>query len=167
MSRAICLYAGSFDPVTNGHLSIIRRAASRFDRVFVAVMRNPAKQGAFTVGERLAMLAEVCAPYGNVRVLAGEGLTAALAAQLNANVLLRGVRGMQDLESELTVARVNRRLNPGLETIFLPPEEGCEDVSSSLVRELASLGADFSAYVPPQVRDKIVNKYSKGGTGNG
>ena len=167
MSRAICLYAGSFDPVTNGHLSLIRRAASRFDRVFVAVMRNPAKQGAFTVGERLAMLAEVCAPYGNVRVLAGEGLTAALAAQLNANVLLRGVRGMQDLESELTMARVNRRLNPGLETIFLPPEEGCEDVSSSLVRELASLGADFSAYVPPQVRDRIVNKYSKGGTGNG
>ncbi len=167
MSRAICLFAGSFDPVTNGHLSIIRRAASRFDRVFVAVMRNPAKQGAFTVGERLAMLAEVCAPYGNVRVLAGEGLTAALAAQLNANVLLRGVRGMQDLESEMTMARVNRRLNPGLETIFLPPEEGCEDVSSSLVRELASLGADFSAYVPPQVRDRIVNKYSKGGTGNG
>lgn len=167
MSRAICLYAGSFDPVTNGHLSLIRRAASRFDRVFVAVMRNPAKQGAFTVGERLAMLAEVCAPYGNVRVLAGEGLTAALAAQLNANMLLRGVRGMQDLESELTMARVNRRLNPGLETIFLPPEEGCEDVSSSLVRELASLGADFSAYVPPQVRDRIVNKYSKGGSGNG
>ena len=167
MSRAICLFAGSFDPVTNGHLSIIRRAASRFDRVFVAVMRNPAKQGAFTVGERLAMLAEVCAPYGNVRVLAREGLTAALAAQLNANVLLRGVRGMQDLESELTMARVNRRLNPGLETIFLPPEEGCEDVSSSLVRELASLGADFSAYVPPQVRDRIVNKYSKGGSGNG
>ena len=167
MSRAICLFAGSFDPVTNGHLSIIRRAASRFDRVFVAVMCNPAKQGAFTVGERLAMLAEVCAHYGNVRVLAGEGLTAALAAQLNANVLLRGVRGMQDLESELTMARVNRRLNPGLETIFLPPEEGCEDVSSSLVRELASLGADFSAYVPPQVRDRIVNKYSKGGSGNG
>ena len=167
MSRAICLFAGSFDPVTNGHLSLIRRAASRFDMVFVAVMRNPAKQGAFTVGERLAMLAEVCAPYGNVRVLAGEGLTAALAAQLNANVLLRGVRGMQDLESELTMARVNRRLNPGLETIFLLPEEGCEDVSSSLVRELASLGADFSAYVPPQVRDRIVNKYSKGGTGNG
>ena len=167
MSRAICLFAGSFDPVTNGHLSLIRRAASRFDKVFVAVMRNPAKQGAFTVGERLAMLAEVCAPYGNVRVLAGEGLTAALAAQLNANVLLRGVRGMQDLESELTMARVNRSLNPGLETIFLPPEEGCEDVSSSLVRELASLGADFSAYVPPQVRDKIVNKYSKGGSGNG
>ena len=167
MSRAICLFAGSFDPVTNGHLSLIRRAASRFDKVFVAVMRNPAKQGAFTVGERLAMLAEVCAPYGNVRVLAGEGLTAALAAQLNANVLLRGVRGMQDLESELTMARVNRRLNPGLETIFLLPEEGCEDVSSSLVRELASLGADFSVYVPPQVRDRIVNKYSKGGSGNG
>ena len=167
MSRAICLFAGSFDPVTNGHLSLIRRAASRFDKVFVAVMRNPAKQGAFTVGERLAMLAEDCAPYGNVRVLAGEGLTAALAAQLNANVLLRGVRGMQDLESELTMARVNRRLNPGLETIFLPPEEGCEAVSSGLGRELASLGADFSVYVPPQVRDRIVNKYSKGGSGNG
>ena len=72
MSRAICLFAGSFDPVTNGHLSLIRRAASRFDKVFVAVMRNPAKQGAVTVGERLTMLAEVCAPYGDVRVLAED-----------------------------------------------------------------------------------------------
>ena len=167
MNRTICLYAGSFDPVTNGHLSLIRRAAERFDRVFVAVMRNSAKQGAFPVGERLRMLAEVCAPFENVRVLAAEGLTAALAAQLNANVLLRGLRGMQDLEPELMMARVNRRLNPALETLFLPPEEGCESVSSTLVRELASLGADISAFVPPQVRDAIIHHYTKGGTGNG
>ncbi len=163
MSQVICLYAGSFDPVTNGHLGLIRRAAERFDKVFVAVMRNPAKQGAFSVGERLRMLAEVCAPYGNVRVLAAEGLTSALAAQLNATVLLRGLRGLQDLESELSMAKINRKLNPKLETVFFPPEEGCEAVSSSLVRELASLGGNIDEFVPPQVRDAIIKHYKKEG----
>ena len=163
MSQVICLYAGSFDPVTNGHLSLIRRAAGRFDKLFVAVMRNPAKQGAFPVEERLRMLTEVCAPYTNVRVLTADGLTCELAARLNATVLLRGLRGAQDLETELMMARVNRRLNPKLETVFLPPEEGCEAVSSSLVRELASLGADIDEFVPPQVRDAIINHYKKEG----
>ena len=155
----ICLYPGSFDPVTNGHLSLIRRASERFDRVFVAIMKNPAKRETFTVCERLRMLAQVCAPYGNVRVLAAEGLTSALAAQLNADTLLRGLRGAQDLESELSMAWVNRHLNPGLETVFFPPEPGCEDVSSTLVRELASLGADIDAFVPPVVRDAIIQHY--------
>ena len=163
MSQVICLYAGSFDPVTNGHLSLIRRAAGRFDKLFVAVMRNPAKQGAFPVEERLRMLTEVCAPYKNVRVLTADGLTCELAARLNATVLLRGLRGAQDLETELMMARVNRKLNPKLETVFLPPEEGCEAVSSSLVRELASLGADIDEFVPPQVRDAIINHYNKEG----
>ena len=167
MSPVTCLYAGSFDPVTNGHLSLIARASRRFDRVFVAVMRNPAKQGAFTVGQRMAMLAAVCAPYANVRVLAAEGLTSELARQLNAAVLLRGLRGAQDLDSELMMARVNHQLNPALETFFLPPGEGCESVSSSLVRELASLGGDIRPYVPPQVRDTIIQHYSKGGPSNG
>jgi len=168
MRPVICLYPGSFDPVTNGHLSLIRRAAERFDQVFVAVLRNPAKQGAFPVEERLRMLNRVCAPYENVHVLAAEGLTSALAKQLGAAVLLRGLRGAQDLESELMMARVNRRLNPALETVFLGPEEGCESVSSSLVRELASLGGDISAYVPPEVRDTIIQHYQeKGGPSNG
>ncbi len=167
MSPVICLYAGSFDPVTNGHLSLIRRASERFDKVFVAVMRNPAKQGAFPIGERMRMLADVCEPFANVRVLTAEGLTCALAAQLNATVLLRGLRGMQDLDSELTMARVNRRLNPALDTVFFAPEEGCESISSSLVRELASLGADIDSFVPPQVRDHIIKHYAKGGPNNG
>ena len=167
MRPVICLYPGSFDPVTNGHLSLIRRASERFDKVYVAVMRNPAKQGAFPVEERLQMLNEVCAPYENVHVLAAEGLTSALAAKLDATVLLRGLRGAQDLESELMMARVNHRLNPALETVFLGPEEGCETVSSSLVRELASLGGDITAFVPPQVRDAIIHHYTKGGPSNG
>ena len=167
MRPVICLYPGSFDPVTNGHLSLIRRASERFDKVYVAVMRNPAKQGAFPVEERLRMLNEVCAPYENVHVLAAEGLTSALAAKLDATVLLRGLRGAQDLESEFMMARVNHRLNPALETVFLGPEEGCETVSSSLVRELASLGGDIEAFVPPQVRDAIIHHYTKGGPSNG
>ena len=168
MSPVICLYPGSFDPVTNGHLSLIRRASERFGKVYVAVMRNPAKQGAFTVEERLQLLNSVCSPFENVTVLASEGLTSALAARLNATVLLRGLRGAQDLESELMMARVNRRLNPALETVFLGPEEGCESVSSSLVRELAFLGGDIGAFVPPQVRDAIIQHYQdKGGPSNG
>ena len=167
MRPVICLYPGSFDPVTNGHLSLIRRASERFGKVYVAVMRNPAKQGAFPVEERLRMLNEVCVPYENVHVLAAEGLTSALAAKLDATVLLRGLRGAQDLESELMMARVNHRLNPALETVFLGPEEGCEIVSSSLVRELASLGGDIEAFVPPQVRDAIIHHYTKGGPSNG
>ena len=167
MKPVICLYAGSFDPVTNGHLGLIQKASERFDKVFVAVMRNPSKQGTFTIDERMQMLREVCKPFPNVQILTAEGLTSELAAQLNATVLLRGLRGTQDLDSELTMARVNRRLNPALETIFLAPAEGCEDISSSLVRELASLGADIDAFVPPQVRDTIIQHYAKGGQNNG
>ena len=157
-----CLYAGSFDPVTNGHLSLIRRASERFDRVFVAVMKNAAKQGAFPVGERLRMLADVCAPYRNVRVLAADGLTCALARQLGARVLLRGLRGAQDMDNEFAMARINRQLNPDLETVFFPPEPGCEAISSTIVRELAAYGADIDSFVPAIVKDEIINHY-KGG----
>ncbi len=163
----VCLYAGSFDPVTNGHLSLIRRASEQFDRVYVAVMENAKKQGTFSVGERLRMLDTVCAPYANVRVMAGDGLTSALARQLGAGVLLRGLRGLSDLESELIMAKVNRRLNPALETVFLPTEEGLETVSSSLVRELAALGGNIDFFVPPEVRDMIIAHYQQGGQDDG
>ncbi len=163
MKPVICLYAGSFDPVTNGHLSLIRRAAERFGRVFVAVMKNPQKRGTFSVEERLRMLETVCTPFKNVQVVTADGLTSALAARLKATVLLRGLRGVQDLESELVMARINHRLNPELETVFLPPEEGCEAVSSSIVREIASLGGDIDSFVPPEVRDTIINHYAEGG----
>ena len=166
MKPVICLYAGSFDPVTNGHLGLISRAAGMFDRVYVAIMKNAEKQGTFSIAERLDMLAKVCAPYQNVRVLAGDGLTSALARQLGATVLLRGLRGARDLESELMMARVNRRLSPGLETLFLPPEEGCEDISSSLVRELARLGGNIDPFVPQAVRDMIIKHY-QGGNSHG
>lgn len=164
--KGICLYPGSFDPVTNGHLSLIRRASEQFDKVFVAILRNAQKQGTFSLGERLQLLDRVCRPFPNVRVLAAEGLTSELARQLNASLLLRGLRGPQDLDAELMMAKVNRRLNPALETIFLPPEEGCETVSSSLVREIAQLGGSIDSFVPVEVRDKIINHF-RGGSANG
>ena len=167
MKPVVCLYAGSFDPVTNGHLSLIRRASEKFDRVFVAVMKNAQKQGAFPVSERVEMLEKVCAPYENVSVLTADGLTCELAKRLQAGILLRGLRGAQDLEVEMTMARINHRLNPDLETVFLPPEEGCEMVSSSMVREIAALGGDIDSFVPPAVRDEIIQHYAKGGPNNG
>ena len=101
-----------------------------------------------------------------MRVLAAEGLTSELARQLNASLLLRGLRGPQDLDAELMMAKVNRRLNPALETIFLPPEEGCETVSSSLERQIAQLGGSIDSFVPVEVRDKIINHF-RGGSANG
>lgn len=144
----ICVYAGSFDPVTVGHEDIIRRAARLCDRLYVAVMYNPAKKGCFTVEERLQMLARVTQDIPNVRIEAWDGLMVDYVRQKGASFVVRGVRGMSDLESESNLAQLNARLMPGLETILLmtKPELAC--VSSSAVREAALFGADYSSFVP-------------------
>lgn len=144
----ICVYAGSFDPVTVGHEDIIRRAAKLCDRLLVTVMYNPNKQGCFTVARRLEMLARVTADLPNVEVDAWDGLTIDYVRKMGADFVVRGLRGVRDLESERDLAEINARLMPGLETVFLlaKPELGC--VSSSAVREAALFGADYSSFVP-------------------
>ena len=144
----ICVYAGSFDPVTVGHADVIRRAAKLCDKLYVTVMYNPAKQGCFPVPERLEMLSRVTADLPNVEVDAWDGLMVDYVRKMGANFVVRGIRGVADLESESNLAQVNSRLMPGLETIFLmtKPELGC--VSSSVVREAALFGADYSSFVP-------------------
>lgn len=144
----ICVYAGSFDPVTVGHEDIIRRAAKLCDRLLVTIMYNPNKTGCFTVGERLELLSSVTKSMPNVEVDAWDGLMVDYVRKMGANFVVRGIRGVTDLESEANLAQVNERLMPGLETIFLMtrPELGC--VSSSVVREAALFGADYSSFVP-------------------
>ena len=147
----ICVYAGSFDPVTVGHADIIERAAKLCDKLYVTVMYNPSKIGCFPVELRLEMLQKVAAELTNVEVDAWNGLMVDYVRKMNADFVVRGIRGMADLESESNLAQINARLLPGLETVFLMsrPEHAC--VSSSAVREAALFGADYSSFVPARI----------------
>ncbi len=151
-----CIYPGSFDPVTVGHADIIRRAARMYDRVIVGVLHNPDKQGAFPVEKRVEMLEKVCRAFPNVQVTSYAGLLADLARETGITTVIRGVRGAADLENEMTMARINRRLNPALETVLLPADAAYQDISASMVRQLASFGADLTPFVPPETLPDIL-----------
>ncbi|MBQ7849163.1 MAG: pantetheine-phosphate adenylyltransferase [Clostridia bacterium] len=151
----ICVYPGSFDPITVGHLDVIERASRLFDRVVVAVMHNPAKRGSFPVEERTALIRRSVEGLDNVSVDAWDGLLVDYVRRSGACAVVRGLRAVSDFENEMLMAQVNAQLLPGMETIFLmtKPEHGC--VSSSVVREAASFGADISAFVPAQIAQEV------------
>lgn len=156
MSRA--LVPGSFDPVTNGHLDIIERAAGLFDSVLVAVARNESKAALFSVAERIEMLTEVCRPWPNVTVDAFEGLLVECAAVNKANVIVRGLRAVSDFEYELQMALMNRRLNSSIETIFMMTEAEYCYLSSRIVKEIARLGGSVEGLVPKSVGQRLRQK---------
>lgn len=160
MKESVCLFPGSFDPVTNGHMDVIRRAAKIFDRVVVGVLHNPDKQGLFSVEQRVAMLKKACADIPQAEVIAYGGLLADLTREKNIRVVIRGVRGTGDLESETAMARINGQLDPGLETLLLPASPGCGEISASMVRQLAQFGADLKPYVPRAVLRDIRKMYA-------
>lgn len=157
--RAVC--PGSYDPVTQGHLDVILRAAALHDEVVVAVLHNPAKAGTFTVEERIAFIERAVASRGTtgaVRVEAFAGrLLVDVCRDLDASVIVKGLRGATDFEYELPMALMNRHLT-GIETVFLPGDPGFAHVSSSLVKEVARFGGDVSALVPDEVRDALVDR---------
>lgn len=157
----IAVYAGSFDPVTIGHADIIRRAAKLCDRLLVTVMYNPSKKGCFSVAERLDFLSRVTEDLPNVEVDAWDGLLVEYVQKMRADFVVRGIRGNADLESESTLAEVNRRLLPGLETVFLMtrPELAC--ISSSVVKEAAMFGADISGFVPESILVDVRERLAK------
>lgn len=161
MAENRCLFPGSFDPVTMGHLDIIRRAASVFDEVVVGVLHNPEKPGRFPVERRIAMLEKACAGIPGVKITAFGGLTVDLARQMDVRVLVRGVRGPADLESETAMAAVNRVLLPGLETVFLPAATGKNAISSTMVCQLAAFGAPLDGFVPDVLIDEIRAAYAR------
>jgi len=150
MPPRIALFAGTFDPVTLGHLDIVRRAAPLFDRLVVAVARS-GKETWFSPEERVGLLTATVRDLANVSVLAFDGLLVDVARREKASVLLRGVRTFQDWEFELRMMQMNRHLAPAIETLFLAPSVEHAFVSSSLVREVAGLGGDVAALVPPPV----------------
>lgn len=158
MSNRLALFPGTFDPLTNGHVSIIRRSLKLFDTVVVLVTRNPSKRPLFTSEERMAMVGQCFTDEPRLEVAALDGLLAHYAAERQATALIRGLRGPSDFEYELQMAHMNRHLAEGLETVFLAAEAKGSYVSSSLVREVAQLGGDVSTLVPKPVRDALVNR---------
>lgn len=149
------VYPGSFDPVTNGHLDIIRRGAALFDRVIVAVLHNPSKQGLFPVGKRLEMLRRVCADLPNVQVDSFQGLLVDYIRQTGADAILRGLRSTADFESELPMAQLNRSMLPAAETMFLSASPQHLYTSSSAVREIGHFGGDITPFVPACIAQEV------------
>ncbi|MBE6757019.1 MAG: pantetheine-phosphate adenylyltransferase [Ruminococcaceae bacterium] len=156
MRLAIC--PGSFDPVTNGHLDVIQRAARLFDRVVVLVAVNMGKHGMFTVDERCEMLRRATTHLPNVEVAAYNGLLADYARERQAAAIVKGLRAMSDFEYEFQMALTNRKLNSEVETVFLTTSTEYMYLSSSLVKEVARLGGDVSEFVPACVVNDILNK---------
>jgi pantetheine-phosphate adenylyltransferase len=152
MRRAVC--PGSFDPVTNGHLDIVGRASEMFDEVVVAVLINQSKAGLFTVDERLEMLAEVTAPYRNVRVDAFQGLLVDFCRANDIMAIVKGVRVAGDFDYELQMAQMNYGLGR-IETLFMPTNPKYSFVSSSLIKEVAKWGGDVSPHVPDLVANRL------------
>jgi pantetheine-phosphate adenylyltransferase len=156
------IYAGSFDPITYGHIDLIKRAHEIFSELIVAVARNPAKKPIFSVRERVAMLKKATADCAsNIVVDDFDGLVIDYARKHKASVLVRGLRMLSDFEYEFQMALTNRKLDPHIETIFLMPQESYSYLSSRLLKEAASLGADVSSFVPDYVAQALRKKLHK------
>lgn len=155
----IAIYAGSFDPPTNGHLDLAGRASRLFPKVIVAVGTHPTRSPLFTVDERLDLLRIVCAPFANVEVAVFDGLLVDYAKRVGARAIVRGLRAATDFEYELQIAHANADLAPEVDTVFLPTRANYGFISASLVREIGSHGGDVSRYAPPAVRDALRAKF--------
>ncbi|HEX6928128.1 MAG TPA: pantetheine-phosphate adenylyltransferase [Gammaproteobacteria bacterium] len=161
MSHRSILYPGTFDPITNGHHDLIRRAARMFDRLVVAVAADTGKQSAFTLEQRVALVKKVVSDVPNVEVTGFSGLTVEFAQSRGISAILRGLRAVSDFEFEFQMAAMNRHLGPEVETLFLTPAEHFTFISSSLVRQVASLGADVSELVHPDVAAALQERYQR------
>lgn len=153
------VYPGSFDPITNGHLDIIRRAASKFDEVVVLILNNPAKKPLFSLEERIRFIQEALTDCDNIRVDSSEGLLVDYLNQNKINCIVKGLRAFSDFEYEFQMALMNHHLSPNIETFFLMTSSTYSYVSSSVVKEAAKFGADVSGIVPKHVNEAIVEKF--------
>jgi pantetheine-phosphate adenylyltransferase len=154
------IFPGSFDPITNGHLDVVKRAMRLFDELIIAVGRSPVKNQLFTPEERVEMIAELITDLPGVRVESFDGLTVEYAARTKADVILRGLRSLTDVQYEFQLAMTNRAV-AGIETVFIMTSEQYGFTSSTLIREIASLGGDLSNLIPPSVQKRLEARFSK------
>jgi len=158
----VAIYPGSFDPVTNGHLDLIRRGSKLFDRLIVAIARNLDKgEALFSLAERREMLVAMTSELDNVCVDTFEGLLVAYCISKNANAVLRGIRAVSDYEFELQMALMNRKMEPRVETVFMMPAEQYSYLSSRIVREIARLGGPLTGLVPNMVEERVRQKIAQ------
>ena len=161
--KRIAVYPGTFDPVTNGHLDLADRGRRHFDRLVIAILRNAGKEPLFTVDQRIQLLREAVADWDNVEVDSFDGLLVDYARKVGATMILRGIRAVTDLEYEMQMAMMNRRMDPKLETVFVVPSETYSYVSSRIVREVASLGGSTEGLVPQNVEHALSRHFKRSG----
>lgn len=154
------IYPGTFDPLTNGHLDIVTRAALMFDHVILAIAASPSKKPMFTLDERVALATQVTSHLENVEVIGFSDLMANFAKAQGANVLVRGLRAVSDFEYEMQLANMNRHLLPTLESVFMMPSKEWSFISSSLVKEVARHGGDITPFLPQKITQALMEKIS-------
>ena len=155
ISVETAIYPGSFDPITNGHLNIIERAAAHYGKVVVAILKNSSKKPFFSVEERMKLIKKATAHIPNVEVDFFDGLLVDYVKKKNSRVIIKGLRAVSDFEYEFQMALANKKINPGVETLFMMTEAKYAYLSSSIVREMAMLGADLTGLIPQQIADDI------------
>ena len=164
MTKRVALYPGTFDPLTNGHLDIIRRAVKLYDKLVIGVARNEAKGPMFSLDERVTMardLAESVAGNTEIEVLPFSGLLMHFAEHVGANSIIRGLRAVSDFEYEFQMVAMNQRLNQDIETVFLMADPRHQAIASRLVKEIARLGGTIDGFVPPEVKTRLLEKVSQ------
>ena len=159
--KTIAIYPGSFDPITNGHIDLIHRACKLFDEVIIAITQNVNKTSLLSVDQRIESVKASIKSINNTRVLGFDSLLVDFARDHNAQIIIRGLRAVSDFEYEFQLSGMNKRLNPRIETLFMTPSEEFANISSSLVREIFSLGGDVSAFVPTPVEKILHNSIPK------
>ena len=154
----LAIYPGTFDPVTNGHLDILKRAASVFETVYIAVAQNMHKNPLFTTEERIAMIQNCTSHYPNVKIDHFKGLAVEYAQKVGASVIIRGLRAISDFDYEFQMALMNRHMNDNIDTVFFMPHEDYTYLSSSTVREIVRFGGNVSEFVPEIVKNELIRK---------
>ncbi len=156
--KKIAIYPGSFDPITNGHIDLIKRASKLFDAVIIGITQNSKKTAFLNIDERLKSTKSVVQEIDNIKVMSFDTLLVDFAKSQNAQIILRGLRAVSDFEYEFQLSGMNKHLNPNIETLFMTPAEQYANISSSLVREILSLGGDISSFVPINVENLLKAK---------
>jgi len=158
--KLTAVYPGTFDPITNGHIDILTRGGRMFDRIIVAILRNPDKDPLFPLEERAEILKAVVSRWANVEVESFDGLLVDFARKRGAQVIVRGLRALSDFEYEFQMTLMNQRLEPGIQTVFMMPSEAYSYVSSRLVKEVARLGGDVTGLVPAEVVARLKKRFA-------